>query len=223
LIAVLRKNAIPFHNPYRKTNGSWNPLKIGKRGSTPHRILSLLVAHPDFGEGHRPWTNGEVALWAECLQAKGVLKHGAKKRLTSIDPESGAQYERLQELFEPAALESLEAAHERGSTGLLNWWRARVTSDMQHRVDFPVEIAARRGARALLDTPRVVVGTIHSVKGGQADVVYLFPDLSLAGDAQYRRAGPARDSMIRQFYVGATRAYERLYICQRASGMAISI
>ncbi len=34
LVQVLRKNGIPFHNPYRKSNGWWNPLRIGKRAST---------------------------------------------------------------------------------------------------------------------------------------------------------------------------------------------
>jgi superfamily I DNA/RNA helicase len=90
-------------------------------------------------------------------------------------------------------------------------------------VAFPAEIAARRSARALLETPQVVVGTIHSVKGGQADVVYLFPDLSQAADAQYAHGGAARDSVIRQFYVGATRAREVLYICQRETSMAVTI
>jgi superfamily I DNA/RNA helicase len=69
----------------------------------------------------------------------------------------------------------------------------------------------------------MVVGTIHSVKGGQADVVYLFPDLSRAGDAQYRQCGPPRDSVIRTFYVGVTRARETLYICSGESAMAVSI
>ena len=75
----------------------------------------------------------------------------------------------------------------------------------------------------MLDTPRVVVGTIHSVKGGQADVVYLFRDLSQAADAQYGRGGAMRDSVVRLFYVGATRACEELHVCQRETGMAITI
>ena len=32
IIAVLRKHGIPFHNPYRKSNGFWNPLRHGSRG-----------------------------------------------------------------------------------------------------------------------------------------------------------------------------------------------
>jgi superfamily I DNA/RNA helicase len=69
----------------------------------------------------------------------------------------------------------------------------------------------------------VTVGTIHSVEGGEADVVFLFPDLSPAGDAAYQRSGPQRHSVIRLFYVGMTRALHTLYICRRASSMAVVI
>jgi superfamily I DNA/RNA helicase len=69
----------------------------------------------------------------------------------------------------------------------------------------------------------VIVGTIHSVKGGEADVVFLFPDVSRAANTAYQRFGPERDSVIRLFYVGVTRARKTLYICQRESSMAVTI
>ena len=223
LVTVLRKHGIPFHNPYRRSNGFWNPLRIGKRASSAGRILSLLVAHPDFGEYHRPWTNGDLMLWGEVLQSKGILRHGMKAKLKAAEMSKPATLERLDEIFEPSALESLMAAWEGSCCDLLGWWQERVTTDIRHRVEFPARVAKERGPQALAEAPLVTVGTIHSVKGGQADVVYLFPDLSQAGDAQYRRDGPPRDSVIRQFYVGVTRAREKLYICGRESSMAISI
>jgi hypothetical protein len=171
VVAALRKRGIPFHNPYRKTNGFWNPLRIGKKGSSASRILALLVGHPDFGEGHRPWTHGDIALWADCLAAKGILKHGMKKKLTQHDPAQTATMERLDEIFETGALTSLMDAWDGDNRALLDWWRTRVTADVRKRVEFPAEVAARRGPQALMDLPKVVVGTIHSVKGGQADVV----------------------------------------------------
>jgi superfamily I DNA/RNA helicase len=223
LVAILRKNGIPFHNPYRKTNGFWNPLRIGKKGSSANRILSLLVAHPEFGDGHRAWTMSDLALWGEWLDSKGILKSGAKEIIQTRDRSHPVSMELLPSILETGALESLMAARDGDNRALLDWWRTRVTADVRKRVQFPAEIAARRGPQALLDTPKVVVGTIHSVKGGQADVVYLFPDLSQAGDAQYNRGGAARDSVIRVFYVGLTRARETLYICQRETGMAVTI
>jgi DNA helicase-2/ATP-dependent DNA helicase PcrA len=220
VIQLLRKNAVPFHNPYRKANGFWNPLRLGPR-SIGRRILSLLVAHPRYGEGQRQWTHHDVALWVECLRSEGVLRSGAKDFLSAADGKESITVERLAEIFEPKALSSLLATFDSDLQALLIWLRALVTSDYDNRIQFASSVVARRGAYALVEEPRVVVGTIHSVKGGEADVVYLFPDLSPAGEAQYRVAGPPRDSVIRVFYVGATR--ETLYICQPATAMALSI
>lgn len=223
LVSVLRRNGIPYHNPFRRSNGNWNPLRIGKRTATSGRILSLLVAHPGFGDGHRPWTNGDVALWAEVLKAQGILRHGVKAKLKTGDAAMEATPESLDKIFEPAALESLGAAWEGNYRDLLGWWQERLLGEMRNRAEFPALVASKRGPLALTEEPGVIVGTIHSVKGGQADVVYLFPDLSQAGDAQYRRDGAPRDSVIRQFYVGATRAREKLYLCARESNMAVTI
>jgi DNA helicase II / ATP-dependent DNA helicase PcrA len=220
LIQVLRKQGIPFHNPYRKSNGFWNPLRIGGRSSIASHIRALLICTPDFGEDHRSWTHGDLVLWAEHLETT-VLRHGSKEKLAQYRSSQTVTTERLGELFETAAFESLMAARDAGHRGLLHWWRSRVSSDVSERAMFAAEVAARQGPRALFQAPQVVVGTIHSVKGGQADVVYLFPDLSRAGDAQFHRGGAARDSVIRQFYVGATRAKEELYVCQPESALTM--
>jgi len=223
VVATLRKNGIPFHNPYRKTNGFWNQLRIGKKGSSANRILALLVGHPGFGEDHRSWTHGDVALWTEFLTANGVLKHGMKSKIRQSDPAEVATMERLAEIFQPGALESLMEAWDGDYRALLAWWYRLVTAEFRGRIQFATNVAAAHGPRALMDQPKVVVGTIHSVKGGQADCVYLFPDLSQAGDAQYSRAGDPHDSVIRLFYVGATRARETLFIAQRETSRSVCI
>jgi superfamily I DNA/RNA helicase len=106
---------------------------------------------------------------------------------------------------------------------LLDWWHRRLAAPFHSRVKFPMEVALRTGPKALNAVPKAIVGTIHSVKGGEADVVFLFPDLSPAADIAYQRYGPERDSVIRLFYVGMTRARKALYVCQRESSMAVSI
>ncbi len=220
----LREAGIPFHNPYRRTNGFWNPLRVDQKGSTAGRVLALMAGAPDL-ENARPWTNGEVAQWAQVLQARGILVRGAKKTLAAFAPEHVATYVDdgvLAQSFEPEALESMARAWAQGHQALLDWWVPRLTADVRPRAAFPAEIVKRYGPHALVETPRVVVGTIHSVKGGQADIVYLFPDLSQAADTDYQRSGPPRDSILRVAYVGATRARERLVICQRKSAMAVA-
>ena len=223
LIQVLRKNGIAFHNPYRKTNGFWNPLRLGRRGSAASRLLALLAAHPDFAEQHRPWTHGELALWTEWLYSNGILKRGVKEEIRSVAETEPVTIQTLDRVFEQGALEELLECFDGDYRKLLDWWRRCLNASVAKRVEFPAEIAAARGPQALVETPKVIVGTIHSVKGGEADVVFLFPDLSRAGDAAYQRFGPPRDAVIRTFYVGMTRARETLYIAEKASAMAASL
>jgi DNA helicase II / ATP-dependent DNA helicase PcrA len=221
LIQMLRKNAIPFHNPYRKAQSFWNPLLAGKHGSTVRRIMALLATQP---ERHKlSWTAGEIALWAEWLKIRGVLQTDALEWIQSFDQKRLIPIEQLGDFLEPGAFRSFCTACERGGGALLDWWADRVRADVHGRIQFPAELVRRGGAQRLIDPSQVVVGTVHSVKGGQADVVYLFPDLSHAGDANYQRFGPSRDSVIRVFFVGISRARETLYICQRETAMAVSI
>jgi DNA helicase-2/ATP-dependent DNA helicase PcrA len=223
IVAVLRKNGIPFHNPYRRSNGFWNPIRLGRQASSANRILALLVAHPDFGEARRDWTRADLALWAEPLQSKGILKHGAKKKLQRVAGTEKVTIETLDEIFETGALETLLEAFEGDYRVFLAWWRGHVTADVQKRIQYPADVALARGPQALLETPKVIVGTIHSVKGGEADVVFLFPDLSPQGLTAYRRHGPPRDAVIRTMYVGMTRARETLYLCAPSSSMAAAL
>jgi superfamily I DNA/RNA helicase len=223
LIQVLRKNAIPFHNPYRRSCGFWNPLRSGNRGSAASRTRSLLAVHPGaVGEGRR-WAHAELQSWAEWLVGVGALRNNVLPPAAPGMATQNVTMEYLAEIFEPDAFASLRTAFSGDCQGLLNWWRARLHPDFLLRVQFPADIAVRRGPHAIIDTPQVIVGTIHGVKGGQADVVYLFPELSRAGDAGYQIAGPQRDSVTRLFYVGATRAREILYICGRETSRSVAL
>ncbi len=166
---------------------------------------------------------GDVQLWTQWMSSLGVLKRGAKKRIAEMEEHAVASVADLDKLFEPAALESLLDTFEGNYNGLLQWWQERVASAHRERLNFPLKIAIARGPQALQSEPQVVVGTIHSVKGGEADVVFLVPDLSNAGYAAYANAGPTRDSVIRLCYVGLTRARDTVYICSPESGRTIRI
>lgn len=222
LCRALRAAGIPFANRYRISNGNWNPLRRDARGSAANRVMSLLAAHPGADSGKVAWNIGEIALWSEWMEAKGALKRGAKKRLTDSDHGRVAYMEDLIEIFEEKALDELIGAMEGSVDALLGWWRSRLSVSCRPRAEFALAMAARGGIEALCAEPMVTVGTIHSVKGGQADVVYLIPDLSRSGWSEYERRGESRDSVTRLVYVGMTRARERLVWCPQVSPMAVT-
>jgi len=223
LIKMLRDRGWPFHNPYRRSNGAWNPIRVGKAGTAANRILALLAAHPDMGPDQRRWTRQDVAAWADWLKAEGIMKRGRKKSLHEGDMQQLVTEQDLDQLFTVSALDELLATFDGDRAALLEWWLRRLDSAVQARCEFPVAVAKIHGPEALIEEPRIIVGTIHSVKGGEADVVVMWPDLSQAGAIEYGRAGDSRDSVVRQFYVGMTRARDVLYIGQRATSQAVII
>jgi hypothetical protein len=219
LIKELRAAGIPFANRYRVSNGAWNPLRRDAKGSAVNRLTALLAPHPEAGT-KKVWSFGDLALWAEWLEAKGVMRHGAKKRLADADHQRIVLPEDLVALFEERAVDEMIGAFEAGYQNLLDWWQDHLSQSFRPRAEFATQIAKRRGLDALFEEPRVTVGTIHSVKGGEADVVYLIPDLSRAGWAEYEKRGEPKDSVVRLFYVGMTRARKQLLWCQQTTPMS---
>ena len=213
----LREAGIPFHNPYRPKQGAWNPL----RGAG--RLLAFLRPQPEvWGEEHRLWTWRDLDLWLDPLESKAALERGAKTLVQSKlapdllgdVPDSADQ---------PAPLDlalSLvkEDQREKAGWGDVEWWAANLRERERRRYSYPLEVYRRRGGRALREPPRLVLGTIHSVKGGEADSVYVFPDLSRA--ALPTAGGPATprlpDPVVRLFYVAFTRSRRRLTLLEPA-------
>ena len=68
----------------------------------------------------------------------------------------------------------------------------------------------RRGER-FNGTPRIIVSTIHGTKGGEADNVVVFSDISAAAQQDMTERP---DDMHRVFYVAVTRTRERLFIIE---------
>lgn len=72
-------------------------------------------------------------------------------------------------------------------------------------------LAARQRGEKLLSEPRVKISTIHGAKGGEADHVVLLKEMA---KRSYREMDVDEDSEKRVFYVGVTRAKEKLTIVE---------
>jgi superfamily I DNA/RNA helicase len=199
LTSLLVDFGIPFHNPYRKDDREWNPLadygpavnaflKISKGGTylTGAELASLLgMLHNDCGR------TGESKKYLHDR----VRRKGNERTQYTLD------------ILDELADETLQAI----ASGSIGWLQAHVGHKISHdwRFQWACQLALKHGE---VPEPKVVVGTIHSVKGGEAQIVYLFPDRSYAA----MRAGmESRDGLhasIRLFYVGMTRASEKLVL-----------
>ena len=188
---ALRQLGIPYHNPYRRKRGDWNPL--GRRTgtvSTAERVEAITRV---------PQTVQDARKWSELVNSRGVFITNAQKRLKGP---AGDEIFNAQEYMTEEALNDMHADP-------LRFLEKNAKQAKRRQIEYVTEIIRRHGVGILHKTPEVVIGTIHSVKGGQADTVVLFPDVSRKG-----HEWTLSDSTVRQFYVGMTRAARRLVLAR---------
>lgn len=236
---VLRDEGLPFHNPYRRNRGDWNPLGQGK---TANRILAFMGAAmrndsmiPDDDGGYQAiadaintfdirdwdawmekklWNKSEIDLWSDLVRTSAVFERGGLQKLIPNEFDEPFTAGQLVPLFKE--IEHLMQSSE----GLMTWLTKVGKMEYTKRLIYLNQIIKAKGLEGLKEQPQIIIGTIHSVKGGEADVVYVCPDLSPQG---YEQMLISEDEIIRQYYVAMTRAFETLVICEPATFMYVDI
>ena len=197
-ITLLRERGLLYSNPWRRSNGRWNPLGSRREGTV--RTADRLVA---FVEGRDP------EMWTPLLTAGAYRMRGAKK----IIEKSPGQW---REWLRPEVLPAAEAADT-------DWLIASSMKEYQRPLEYAARVVRRQGAGVLEHAPLIHVGTAHSVKGGQAQHVYIFPDVSAAGADEIARSREGRDAAIRLAYVALSRAQESVTICAPAGRYVLGV
>ena len=232
LAACLRKRGIPFSNPWRAKRGDWNPLRMSNANSTAHRVATFLRTDAGhYAEAARLWTLREFKAWSDLLAVNGFLERGSREEI-ELEAEAAPNdmvsiHDLRRWCVDGMAERVMEMAKEalggRGTREALNWFDEQLQAAMRKRASFPLLVAHTRGVRGLTEEPKIHLGTIHSFKGGEADVAFVFPDLSPSGSKEWLSGGAARDSVIRMFYVALTRPRQRLIVCAGASQSAVNL
>ena len=207
LIKTLRYNGVPFSNIYRKTNGAWNPL--ARRKKSVHgadRLYAFLK---------RPQLISDFKVWGECLLKSAFTDKNIYKEMCDY-PETLELGESEYEILFGEAYGDLLF---QGDIPTLNKF---LTSKFQKSLEYPQRIWLRRTElEDIVKQPLITVGTIHSVKGGEADNVYVIPDLPNIAFAKWSTGD--QDEIRRLFYVAFTRARHTLSILKPATRRAISL
>lgn len=222
---ALKEAGVPYGNVFKPKRADWNPLAVGTaaRRTALDRVIAYMAIRPDVrGSDAHVWDGEEFRLWASCIDAKPFFRRGAKTLFTNKDfklpPGTSERISAIGDLLSDASTELPDADHFGNALqGDLDWLERHLRGDQGKRMRYPVKIARTMGPKTLLQKPLVTVGTIHSVKGGEADCVFLYPDVSFAGMEEWKSVGPRRDSVARLFYVALTRAREGVYLCGNAS------
>ena len=198
-VEELKAAGLPFHNPYRPRQGLWNPIPR-RRGTVSY--LDRLAA---FGSG--VWRGEYVRKWVEMVKLDQVFKKPRPPREWFKSAEYATEADFLQSLTDEA----------RGAwiAGDYAWLEspAVMLSQFFGRDRYPRRILEARGITEAERRPRITIGTIHSVKGGEADVVYVMPELSQIARESFDTSTAGRDAQWRTWYVGFTRAREELVVC----------
>ena len=212
MLAVLRTRGIPFHNAYRRAEGAWNPLLSRRTAAGGNAVTAAqrLAAFLRLGaEG--VWTKDDVRRWGAAVKGSEVFQDGKSwkylEALVSNIPDGPVDQLLWEMLLGEAAVEASMAQD-------LDWWLEHLLASRRDAAAYPAAIARARGREALLLEPQCTVGTIHSVKGGEADCVIVAPDVSVPGAAEWAASDAGKASIYRLFYVAMTRAKDSLYIMQ---------
>lgn len=212
ITAYLMIEGIPFHNPYKSEDRRWNPMD--------NKASKILYNFLSCGSDPPYWDTKQLLTWIEDLsvsnaEKKGLIRTKAKKLIGILKTELEKQTQGLhtcrEYLHELLAPEAIQFALDRD----VNWFKTTLSTTIQRTMDYPIKIVSKTNDKeSLKAVPKIIVGTIHSFKGTEAENVFVFPDISWAGYQEWQKSVKGKDDIHRLFYVAVTRTKNRLFLMQ---------
>ena len=216
--AKLKHEGIPYGNPY---SHRWNPMSKEARKSVEALLYPSRHAIRDYHGGdasHYHWKPDHLRELADILvtadprdaASTGGIWRGRRKALAECREDLDA-HEAAQLARDNLTAHAIDCVMDLNYPAL----RSLLRND-QETVAYTLAAVERFGWSVLTKQPRLILGTIHSVKGGEADHVAIIPDLSQAGGEQMACEGwNERDAIHRLFYVAVTRAKQSVFVLRR--------
>ena len=208
MLEPIRKNmvrmGVPFSNPYRLEQKLWNPM-IGKK---VRGFKSFIRA----GHDDHYW---DLEQFIEWIVDVDFLTKDSKKLITQLATSvvtnlSGGESSR-HFISKIIPTEYINQALSRD----VNWLKKHTKKKM----DYYIKVYNKYGKKPFFSQPDIMIGTIHSFKGAEANVCFLYPDISTAAHKERLKSRDDLDNHRRIFYVGVTRARQVLHLMSPASKM----
>ena len=208
----LQRRGVPYGNPYRIDQHAWNPL--GTRYAGSGRRVAALIAGRARRSDNSWWKGNEIKAWASWLSASCWSNPWLRAEALKLDSDSNPDFGWFSQHFTADTLNGLLQHFEHGDAALADWWSRHTIQEHAKDAAYAALVVKRNGAAAATAKPLLTIGTIHSVKGEQADVVYVLPDVTNRWMTDFLEFGEARDALLRLFYVACTRAKTELMLCE---------
>ena len=231
IMKELKNEGIPYGNPLRPNRADWNPLVLSdKRESALGRLRDFLEPKHELrfeGDtaGSRVWSAKQLLAWIKLIDDREFFGKGFKAQLKRVaESGEGDTAEGILELLwhfgqDRDYLSRMVTVVSTGTKGeALALLHANFRPDTKINADktlYAMHCLKKAGGDCAAVQPKVLIGTIHSVKGGQADSVYVIPDVP---ENVYRGTLYSReeyDASVRLSYVAVTRAKKKVAILRR--------
>lgn len=178
---------------------------VNLRGTSPlAKIPRSILTALKIASGQKI-AMGELQALARDVPATPWFRHGAKAELERRAKEDPNQSVRFSDLGYLGGTPLLVEKLGRVETCLVPLKKLEGTKE------YFLKVYQRYGFAGLQDRPKVTLSSIHGVKGREADNVVLLPHLTRRTEDGYA-ADPEPERRV--WYVGVTRAKERLYILE---------
>ena len=92
------------------------------------------------------------------------------------------------------------------------WWQILLRNFTPSQTEYFLRLLQRYGQKSLDDEPQIIIDTIHSVKGGEANNVVLYSKTNWPASYINKKDASDKSDEKRVYYTGATRARDTLHI-----------
>ena len=149
-IVVLKQQGVPFHNPYRHEEYSWNPLRVGKEVSTTSDIVRNFL---DTGIDKPYWNAAQFLKWVTSLKDE-VLTDAGRKGLKlvqkAIDEQIAGLYTVREVLHQILIPDAIEHALNRD----IEWLKNNVKNKHRNALGYPLKVYEKYGMDGLSIGPK---------------------------------------------------------------------
>ena len=186
----LRNNRHPWHNPYRPEDPGWNPTKAKawKAAATYVKLKNLKEVSAN-----------DLLGMIEKMKVDGNLKRGAKTEMKTRDKKSSLNPRiTMFDLYDIGIF----------TESFLNMEKR--ISDVVMLSGESEKLIPMLDDEKIISQPSIIIGTIHSAKGGEADHVWLDTSTSSQCLQSVMTDENALYDEARVAYVGVTRARQSL-------------